>query len=1729
MKVNGNKVTAVKGTKIAYKVKKSGFRNLVGSFTTGDENTTVTAPSLNAFDSTYVDEHTLAYYTFENGLNSETPEYIDSSLSTAIISTDNKKFGTSSARICNDNGKAIILQSEWGDLDLFGSDFTVDFWIYCNGFSTMYQKPFALFATKEDLDNDRPLIELSLNTAKYASYHKLVFTGLFTDATHEILCTDELTNMEPTHWNHIALVYDKASRNFMAFANGVKVLTRFIDYTDLSFLSGAKLLAMRDFGYMGYPYFVDELRISKSVRYTSNFDVPNVSYLENVNGTQNTPEEPEQGDSEETIKTQTAKVTFITSGDLTEGIDCPNGYTLTVNPTVGSGTKTVTDDGGNSIKFITTTDPFDVQLQSKGGKDFEVEKIEFKGYTAGASYTLNLSGLDVSNTEKFSESISIAAGNIKKGIITDFSYNPNIGKSNKVTFRFTTVNSFYFANIVITIKGASTGSEEQQPEEPTTVTLTINPTPADATVEFLTNIGDTFGNQKVVSLGTEVPFRVSKDGYETHEETVVMTEDKTINVELVKIETPTEGDSDTQAGTYTWDGTCTYAGTSEYDVASAEDANVKMTLSKGTGSTNPTMILNSIRLYKLNTAKIPVFNVGDKITLTAIASPNYTIGNDSVLELVKEYSVTSADVSNGYALITIGTENSRFSSIVLTTSGKQTEGSEENPEQPEQSGTTILLSNFESDDLSFGNVTVAESVKPFQILSDLPKFGSSYLSCDNYNSSASSYANEIVYNIPQNQLGRDWTLGFWCKVGSANAHTGNYVLSLTDNDGGVVSFRLRTQNNNAQMFLDYCFATGGTATFNSNDWNHIAITYTNEAISMFVNGVKVFTYTIASLFRNTRTYSAKFYADSYQIASFDAIEWKTGVKYIDNFDVPTTAPESDGVFTATGESSDSVTTRTISFSSEYDTTIPNNIVTTNSYITPDKLSTIEYTGTDEENNYTFNGWLCNGQLVDGILLLAGSSIELQASWTVTPKGGDSDSSYVLYRAANNGQYYAVKCSLSDVQDYKSNLDVYSVNVTTKIDEGGYEVVDNCEILNKIFTTTEILEVNGYDFHCNSTAYDGYSWWYFYFVKELGNSASDTPTVPEEPTTGNYVYGSESDYFWLTEDNYEEANHVVDSVITGTWNTTYSNPTYSDKNGAITLLKTGGFATVYYENGISKLEIFGIRSGSWNLVFEGSNDNSNYTEISTYTNKSGAYDVVITPITSYKYIKITNNATGSTFIQGFKLASNNAETNPQPTQYAPLWIRGSFIDWEISDDYKMSTTDGRYYTFNNLVIPANSQFKIGDEGWVSSIGSYETMTVEGDCVVPVINAAFSYNLSTPNRSMTIGTLTYDNYNNTLTLSNVQLGEIVDSFTEFYLRGSFNEWGYAEDKKLTTTDGNIYVINNVSLTGGTEFKIATSDWGASYGTYEIVNSSGTYYTSETNCIMGHDMTFASITLNRSEYTITFVEAETITEPENPGEEEPTSSLNPGTYTWSGASAVFSGTEPTFEVPSVESANVKMVVNKNTATTQPAVVGELMRFYYGNTVEIPVSSTLDSIVINAYSASYAVYTIGKTNVSYETPYTYTPTPSDVSDGKVILSFNKSARFTYIKLTVAGESSDNNNETGDDTGDTSSAAYTFTIKESSGKYLYYVNEYGYTQSTFTGYVKLLPTGATPDTVVTIYCDQECTQVAFTTSTLTKHAVLGWNESTSTYSVKNYENDSYPDQIGGNYTGSFSQQVTEL
>ena len=149
------------------------------------------------------------------------------------------------------------------------------------------------------------------------------------------------------------------------------------------------------------------------------------------------------------------------------------------------------------------------------------------------------------------------------------------------------------------------------------------------------------------------------------------------------------------------------------------------------------------------------------------------------------------------------------------------------------------------------------------------------------------------------------------------------------------------------------------------------------------------------------------------------------------------------------------------------------------------------------------------------------------------------------------------------------------------------------------------------------------------------------------TSGEYVIGSSSDYFWTIADNADATNALIaDGTITldaaSTFQTTKNiadgnGTVYSDKVGSLQLAKSTGTATFYWADGIQSLSLYLVRTGSFAGEIQTSDDGTTFTKLTTYDGKKGIKELSVTPTTPCKYIRITNTTTGGLNIQGIKIA------------------------------------------------------------------------------------------------------------------------------------------------------------------------------------------------------------------------------------------------------------------------------------------------------------------------------------------------------------------------------------------------------------------------------------------------------------------------------------------------------------
>jgi pectate lyase len=153
----------------------------------------------------------------------------------------------------------------------------------------------------------------------------------------------------------------------------------------------------------------------------------------------------------------------------------------------------------------------------------------------------------------------------------------------------------------------------------------------------------------------------------------------------------------------------------------------------------------------------------------------------------------------------------------------------------------------------------------------------------------------------------------------------------------------------------------------------------------------------------------------------------------------------------------------------------------------------------------------------------------------------------------------------------------------------------------------------------------------------------TPSADSEAYIATDNGDGTYDYFWFNADNEAAVNAYIESgVITldesskfqTTSNVAGSDGTvYSDKVGSLQLAKGTGTCTFYCPDGITSVKYYLARTGGFKGSILGSDDGVNFTEIETYEAKKGVLEVDVTVSNNYKYVQLTNTATGSLHVQG----------------------------------------------------------------------------------------------------------------------------------------------------------------------------------------------------------------------------------------------------------------------------------------------------------------------------------------------------------------------------------------------------------------------------------------------------------------------------------------------------------------
>lgn len=217
------------------------------------------------------------------------------------------------------------------------------------------------------------------------------------------------------------------------------------------------------------------------------------------------------------------------------------------------------------------------------------------------------------------------------------------------------------------------------------------------------------------------------------------------------------------------------------------------------------------------------------------------------------------------------------------------------------------------------------------------------------------------------------------------------------------------------------------------------------------------------------------------------------------------------------------------------------------------------------------------------------------------------------------------------------------------------------------------------------------------------------------------------------------------------------------------------------------------------------------------------------------------------------APEGGDVPPTPIVDETLYVMGGMNDWTATEGYNFSNPSEDVWYLGNVEIPAGVEFKFANSDWsVYDFG--------GDGTAPVIGVEYTLAKGGANISLEedfVGniTITYDGENYVVLFKEAAPGDP----SGIYLRGGMNGWGADAAWEFVTTDqDNVWVLNNVTIEEGTEFKVADADWTAvNYGLeealvfgQEMVMSAG-----GTNIVMPQTAT-VNITITQGEESFTIL---------------------------------------------------------------------------------------------------------------------------------------------------------------------------------------------------------------------------------------------------------------------------------
>ncbi len=177
-----------------------------------------------------------------------------------------------------------------------------------------------------------------------------------------------------------------------------------------------------------------------------------------------------------------------------------------------------------------------------------------------------------------------------------------------------------------------------------------------------------------------------------------------------------------------------------------------------------------------------------------------------------------------------------------------------------------------------------------------------------------------------------------------------------------------------------------------------------------------------------------------------------------------------------------------------------------------------------------------------------------------------------------------------------------------------------------------------------------------------------------------------------------------------------------------------------------------------------------------------------------------------------------EPEPEPVDNSIIYVRGDMNGWGTEDDWAFTQVSDTEWAIYGVEIEAGENFKFASSDWatynLASNGTVPEVGVEYELVSGANdNICLDYDFS----GNIILTLQGDTYY--ALFKEAAAGDPAG----IYLRGSMvDNWGADPAWEFVTTDeDNVWVLNNVTLDEGTEFKVADADWGTiNYGLEETL---------------------------------------------------------------------------------------------------------------------------------------------------------------------------------------------------------------------------------------------------------------------------------------------------------------------